>query len=117
MAIRKAGNNQAIPFDVDEQGRAVFVAQEFHRSAIQCSRSRRRRDRWSRPCGRCAAKSLAENSQFRLRFHPDGRVQSIVVVRSGQEIVNDKGELPFNQLLRIEGQEPSIIASPIPPVD
>lgn len=60
--------------------------------------------------------SEAENKHFRLRLSPDGNVQSIMALWSGQEIVNDKGELPFNQLLRVEGQEPSAIASPIPPV-
>jgi hypothetical protein len=60
--------------------------------------------------------SQAENGHFRLRFRPDGSVQSITALATGQEIVNDKGELPFNQLLRVEGQEPSAIASPIPPV-
>src|SRR5258708_16787533 len=58
----------------------------------------------------------AENGRFRLRFHPDGTVQSIIALASGQEIVNDKGELPFNQLLRVEGQEPSGIALPVPAV-
>jgi hypothetical protein len=58
---------------------------------------------------------LAENKHFRLRFRPDGSVESIIALASGQEIVNDKGELPFNQLLRVEGQEPSAIAAPIPP--
>ena len=62
------------------------------------------------------ASSQAENRHFRLRFRPDGSVQSIIALASGQEIVNDKGELPFNQLLRVEGQEPSAIASPIVPV-
>jgi len=60
--------------------------------------------------------SEAENKHFRLRLSPDGNVQSIMALQSGQEIVNDKGELPFNELLRVEGQEPSAIASPFPPV-
>src|SRR5258708_22372041 len=60
--------------------------------------------------------SLAENRHFRLRFRPDGSVESSIAVASGNEIVNDKGELPFNQLLRVEGQEPSSVSSPIPPV-
>jgi len=39
----------------------------------------------------------------------------LIALRSGREIVNDKGELPFNQLLRVEGNEPSNLAMPLPP--
>jgi hypothetical protein len=116
VAVRKAGDNQTITFDVDEQGRAVFVAQNvpsvgyamFHLETAPGQMVSTLRD--------MPGVSQAENGHFRLRFHPDGSVQSIMALRNGQEIVNVKGELPFNQLLRVEGHEPSVIALPIPPV-
>ena len=116
VVVRKAGSNQLIPFDIDEQGRAVFVAHDvpsvgyatFQLETLPGQMVSTLRDL---PVG-----SQAGNRHFRLRFRPDGNVQSIVALASGQEIVNDKGELPFNQLLRVEGQEPSTITSPIPPV-
>jgi hypothetical protein len=115
VEIRRAGKNQTIPFDIDEQGHAVFVAHDlpsvgyaiFHLNTAPGQMVSTLRDV---PVGR-----LAENKHFRLRFRPDGSVESIIALASGQEIVNDKGELPFNQLLRVEGQEPSAIAAPIPP--
>jgi hypothetical protein len=45
----------------------------------------------------------------------DGNVQSILDKRANREIVNDKGELPFNDLLRVEGQDASKIVYPIAP--
>ena len=116
VAIRNAINNQTVPFDIDEQGRAVFVAHDvpsvgygiFHVETASGQMVSTLRD--------VPDNTQVENKHFRMRFRPDGNVQSIVALASGQEIVNDKGELPFNQLLRVEGQEPSAIASPMAPV-
>jgi hypothetical protein len=116
VAIRKAGDNQAIPFDVDEQGRAVFVAHDVPSVGYATFQLETKPGQMVSTLRDVPVGSLAENRNFRLRLRPDGSVQSIAALRSGQEIVNDKGELPFNQLLRVAGQEPAVIASPIPPV-
>ncbi|HAF22614.1 MAG TPA: hypothetical protein DCK93_06820, partial [Blastocatellia bacterium] len=116
VAVRKAGSHQLIPFDIDEWGRAVFVAHDVPSVGYAMFQLETTAGQMVSTLRDVPAGSRAENRLFRLRFHPDGSVQSIIALRSGQEIVNDKGELPFNQLLRVEGQEPSAIASPIPPV-
>jgi len=49
--------------------------------------------------------SRAENKNFRVRLRTDGDIQSVIDLAQGageREIVNDKGEVPFNHLLRIE---------------
>lgn len=112
VGIRKAG--QAIPFDVDELGRAVFVAHDvpsvgYSMFEIETANGPMVSSILD------VARTRVENRNFRLQLRPDGNVQSIVALRSGREIVNDKGELPFNQLLRVEGHEPSILAAPLPP--
>jgi Glycosyl hydrolases family 38 N-terminal domain len=114
VAIRKAGSNQSIPFDIDEQRRAVFVAQDLPSVGYAMFEVETTVGEMVSTLRDVPLARQAENKHFRLRFHPDGSVQSIVALASGQEIVNDKGELPFNQLLRVEGQEPSNIASPLP---
>jgi hypothetical protein len=116
VAIRKAGSNKPIPFDIDEQGVAVFVAHDIPSVGYGMFQVETAPGQMVSTLRDVPAVSQAENRYFRLRLHPDGNVQSIIALQSGQEIVNDKGELPFNQLLRVEGQEPSAIASPIPPV-
>jgi len=112
--IRKA--EQLIPFDIDEQGRAVFVAHDLPSIGYAMFQVETAPGQMLSTLRDLPAGSQVENSHFRVRFDPDGNVQSILVLASGKEIVNDKGELAFNQLLRVEGQEPSTIASPIPPV-
>ena len=116
VSVRKSGNNQTIQFDVDEQGRAVFVAQNVPSIGYTMFQVETTRGEMVSTLRDVPASSHVENKRFRVRLRPDGNVQSIIALDSGQEIVNDKGELPFNQLLRVEGQEPSVIASPIPPV-
>jgi hypothetical protein len=115
VAIRRAGKNQTIPFDIDDQGNAVFVAHDLPSVGYAMFQLETAPGQMVSTL-RDVVGSQAENKHFRLRFRPDGSVQSIIALASGKEIVNDKGELPFNQLLRVEGQEPSTIASPIPPV-
>ncbi len=116
VAVRKAGSHQLIPFDIDGQGRAVFVAHDLPSVGYAMFQLETAPGQMVSSLRDAPAGSQAENRHFRLRFNPDGSVQSIIALASGQEIVNDKGELPFNQLLRVEGQEPSAIASPIAPV-
>ncbi|HLE63748.1 MAG TPA: hypothetical protein VI750_11430, partial [Pyrinomonadaceae bacterium] len=116
VAIRKAGSNQTIPFDVDEQGRAVFVAHDVPSIGHAMFQLETAPGQMVSTLRDVPAVSQIENKHFRLRFRPDSSVQSIIALRSGQEVVNEKGELPFNHLLRVEGHEPSVIALPIPPV-
>jgi hypothetical protein len=116
IAIRNAVNNQSITFDVDEQGRAVFIAQNVPALGYATYQIESAPGQMVSTLQDVKRATQAENTRFRVRLHPDGNIQSIVALTSGREIVNDKGELPFNQLLRVEGQEPSAIDSPFAPV-
>lgn len=114
VAIRKSGNNETVPFDVDERGRAVFVARNIPSIGYSMFQVETAKGEMVSTLRDVPAASRVENRKFRLQLRPDGNVQSIVALRNGREIVNDKGELPFNQLLRVEGHEPSILATPLP---
>ncbi len=116
VAIRNAVNNQSIAFDVDEQGRAVFVARDVPALGYTTYQVETGSGQMASTLRDVRGATQAENRQFRVRLRDDGNIQSIVALASGREIVNDKGELPFNQLLRVEGQEPSAIAYPFAPV-
>lgn len=115
VSIRRGTDGQTIPFDIDENGRAVFVAHELPSVGYAMFQLETAAGQMISTLRDLPAGNQTENKHFRLRFHPDGSVQSIVAIPSGQEIVNDKGELPFNELLRVEGQQPSSIASPVAP--
>ncbi len=112
VSIRNATNNQQVAFDIDEAGRAVFIARDipslgyvtFNVETAPGAMTSTLREA-----------SSAENKNFRVRLRPDGDIQSVVDLASEREIVNDKGEAPFNHLLRVEGQEPSVIAYPATP--
>jgi hypothetical protein len=113
-AIRNAADGQPIPFDVDERGRAVFVARDvpslgyatFHVEVAAGAPVSTLRD---------VRGTAAENGRFRVRVGSDGAIQSIMTLPDGRELVNARGELPFNHLLRIEGQEPSSLPFPVEP--
>jgi len=51
-----------------------------------------------------------------VRLRPDGNIESIYDLRASREIVNDKGELPFNELLRVEGANAARVPVPNSPV-
>jgi hypothetical protein len=48
-------------------------------------------------------------------MRPDGNIESIRDRAAGREIVNNNGERPFNDLLRVEGSDASAVAYPLPP--
>ncbi len=116
VSIRKAGNRQVIPFDIDEQERAVFVAHDLPSVGYAMFDVETAPGQMISTLRDVPPTNQVENRNFRLRLGPDGTVQSIIAINSKQEIVNNKGELAFNQLLRVEGQEPSVIAFPVSPV-
>ena len=115
VAIRKSGSNETVSFDIDEEGRAVFVARKVPSLGYSTYQVETAKGEMVSTLRGVPAAARVENRNFRLQLRPDGNVQSLIALRSGREIVNDKGELPFNQLLRVEGNEPSNLAMPLPP--
>jgi alpha-mannosidase len=114
--IRNAADNQPISFDVDELGRAIFIARNVPALGYATYIIETAPGQMATTLRDVPRATQAENKHFRVRLSADGNIQSILALRSAREIVNERGELPFNQLLRVEGQEPSAIAYPLPPV-
>lgn len=116
VAVRRAANNEPVPFDVDEEGRALFIARNVPALGYATYQIETAPGKMVSTLRDLPHATGAENKQFRVRLRPDGNIRSIIALKSGREIVNDKGELPFNQLLRVAGQEPSAVAYPFAPV-
>ncbi len=115
-AIRRAADNQQVPFDVDEQGRAVFVARNVPSMGYALYNIETENGVMVSTLRDVSGATQAESKSFRVQMRPDGNIESIIALADKREMVNDKGELPFNQLLRIKGSEPSAIAYPFAPV-
>lgn len=113
--IRDASNGQKINFDIDEQGQVIFAARNVPSFGYKAYEITTESGRNITTLKTNENERSAENKNFQLRMRADGNVQSIRDLRTNREIVNDKGELPFNELLRVEGQEASKIAYPLAP--
>lgn len=112
--IRRASDNKEIKFDIDEAGNAIFVAKDIPsfgyatfevETAIGINVSTLREDK---------GKAGISNSNFRVKMREDGNIESIYDIRTNREIVNNRGELPFNSLLRTEGAAASNLPYPLP---
>lgn len=114
ISIKRADNNSSVAFDIDEKGNAVFVAKEIP-SLGYVSYIVGVEPGKASSTMKTVAGSIAANKDYSITMTPDGNIQSIRDLRSGREIVNDKGALPFNELLRVEGSDASKIAYPVAP--
>lgn len=112
--IKDLTNSQKINFDIDENGKAIFVAQNVPSMGYKTY------EITTETGGNISTlktdnKREAKNANFEIKLRADGNIESIRDLKANREIVNDKGELPFNELLRVEGQDASKIAYPIVP--
>jgi hypothetical protein len=113
--ITYAATNQAVPFDIDEDGRAVFIARSIPAVGYTTFNVETAPGKMGSTLRDVVRANGAENKFFHVRMTPDGDIQSIVKQQTGREIVNSRGELPFNHLLRVAGQEPAAVVNPLPP--
>jgi hypothetical protein len=112
--IKEMSDGTYAAFDTDESGNAVFTARKvppFGYRTYQVETAPGK----PVPSVVDSVGTTISNSRFQVRMRVDGNVQSIIDKSTGREIVNDKGELPFNDLLRVEGQEASRSVYPVAP--
>lgn len=112
--IKDLASNQKIAFDVNETGEAVFVAQNVPAFGYKTYEITTEAGGQVSTLKTDENKREAKNANFEIRLRADGNIESIKDLKANREIVNDKGELPFNELLRVEGQDASKIVYPIP---
>jgi len=113
--IRDLTSNQKITFDIDGQGQAIFIAPDvppFGYKIFELTTEAGRNVSTLKPD---EDKFEAQNKNFQIKIRADGAVESIKNLLSKREIVNNQGELPFNELLRVEGSEASRVSYPFAP--
>ena len=114
MSITRSDTGENVVFDVDHNGEAIFVAEKIP-SLGYASFTIKTRIGKAEPTLSIEKGFRASNENFAVEVLPDGNVKSIRDVKTGREIVNDKGELPFNELLRVEGSDASRVVYPVKP--
>lgn len=113
--IRDLTGNQKIDFDVNEKGEAIFVAPSVPSFGYKTFEITTAPGKMVSTLKEDSGKTEARNRNFQIKMRADGNVQSIFDIKANREIVNDKGELPFNELLRVEGSDASKLVYPFAP--
>jgi hypothetical protein len=113
--VKDLTTGKTVDFDIDEQGQVLFVARDVPAIGYKSFEI-------STEAGQNVTTLRADENarefagkNFAVRVRDDGNIESIRDLRMGREIVNNNGELPFNELLRTEGPEASKVAYPVPP--
>lgn len=113
-AIQDASMNVAVKFDVDESGNAIFVAKNvpaFGYSTFRITTVPGRPVSTLTPSPGLSTR----NGNFQIEVRPDGNIRSIKDLKANREIISGNGELPFNDLLRVEGSDASKVTYPVAP--
>ena len=115
VAVRHSTRGSAIPFDIDADGAVVFVAAGVPSMGYVSFEVTTATGKPVPTLIGAAARSVG-NARYSVRLRADGNVESIRDLSAGREIVNNKGERPFNDLLRLEGSDASVVSYPAAPV-
>ncbi|MEZ5428983.1 MAG: glycosyl hydrolase-related protein [Pyrinomonadaceae bacterium] len=113
--VKDMTGGQEIPFDIDERGRAVFVAAGVPSFGYKIYEITTEAGRSVSTLKTDANEREAGDDDFHIKMRSDGNVESIRDLKTDREIVNDRGELPFNDLLRVEGSDASRVSYPFTP--
>lgn len=111
VGIRTAAG-AAIPFDIDDDGNVVFVAKDVPSMGYAAFELVTASGKPSSTLRHVPGNS-AENARFAVRLNDDGTIQSIRDKTANRELVNTAGERSFNDLLRVEGSDASVVTYPI----
>src|SRR5690606_32582060 len=90
VSITRAETGESVAFDTDHNGEAVFVADKIP-SLGYASFTIKTRLGKAEPTLSIEKGFRAANENFSVEVLPDGNVKSIRDLKTGREIVNDKG--------------------------
>jgi hypothetical protein len=113
-SIKDLSNGVAVPFDIDEDGNAVFVARDvppLGYKTFVVGTAVGNAVTTLRP----SAGNSITSSRYSVSVRSDGTISSIRDRVANKELVNNNGQLPFNDLLRIEGSDASKVLYPVIP--
>lgn len=114
VGVKNSTIGASVPFDIDADGAAVFVAAGVPAMGYASFELTTAAGKAVPTVIGGTATAIA-NARYSVRLRPDGNVESILDIKANREIVNNKGERPFNDLLRLEGSDASVVAYPVTP--
>jgi len=112
IAVREAITNRSVVFDVDEEGNAIFIAKEIPSFGYRTFTVITVPGKMVTTLKTIPGATEARGPNFQIKLRSDGNIESMYDVRAQREIVNNKGQLPFNELLRVEGASASRLSYP-----
>jgi hypothetical protein len=101
-----------VTFDIDADGNAVFVANRVPSLGYKTFQITAAAGKTATTL-RSMPGTAASNSQFSVMARADGTISNIRDITQNKELVNNNGQLPFNDLLRVEGSDASKVLYPI----
>ena len=104
----------AVPFDVDGDGNAVFVVSRVPSLGYKTFEITTAAGKPITTL-RSVPGTTAANSQFSVTARADSTLSSIRDIAQNKELINNNGQLPFNDLLRVEGSDASKVLYPVAP--
>ncbi|MCC6329539.1 MAG: hypothetical protein IT174_13570, partial [Acidobacteria bacterium] len=110
----KASAGTPVSFDIDESGNVIFVAKAVPSMGYATFEVLTTPGQAATTLKPVAGRS-AENARFAVDLNADGTIRSIRDKQANRELVNTKGERPFNDLLRVEGSDASAVSYPVTP--
>jgi hypothetical protein len=111
--IRDSSNNANVVFDLVDNGGAVFVAKDVPSMGYKTYEVITAPGKAVSTLKATPGLSAA-NSKFSVELRANGTIKSIRDIAVNRELVNNNGELPFNDLLRVEGPDASKVVYPVP---
>lgn len=114
--ITDVTTQRPVVFDIDDEGKTIFVARDVPSFGYRTFKVTTAPGRSRSTLSGSSNTKEASNDRFRVKLTPEGNIQSIFDLFNKREIVNDKGDVAFNQLLRVEGASGSRLPYPVEPV-
>ncbi|HKX83751.1 MAG TPA: glycosyl hydrolase-related protein [Pyrinomonadaceae bacterium] len=112
--VRSLKSGTAVPFDIDEHGNAVFVARDVPAMGYVCYEITTATGQPATTL-RVSSGSSIDGAHFTVALNSDGTVRSFRDKKANRELVNTNGLRPFNDLVRVEGNDASKVAYPVAP--
>lgn len=110
----KTSTGTPVPFDIDDGGNVIFVAKAVPSMGYATFEVFTTPGKFVSTLKPVAGRS-AENARFAVDLNAGGTIRSIRDKQANRELVNTKGERPFNDLLRVEGSDASAVSYPVTP--
>ena len=111
VKVSDAVSKADIAFDLDENGDAVFIARQVPSFGYRTFEIKAEAGTPTSTMRTISSNEIA-NDRFSVRVSKKGTIESLVDRLTGRELLNLTGEMPFNELLRVEGSDASRVIYP-----